>query len=55
MKYDHAVRYACTRCGFEKFLPEPIDDPSPRIRTGCQRCEAITPHTPTYRTYGVPS
>lgn len=54
MRADHGVRYACQRCGTEQFLPEPVADPSQRVRAGCDHCETITSHTLTYRTYGVP-
>jgi len=54
MKYDQAVRYACARCGFEKFLPEDPADPSQRVRTGCERCGTIRTHKLARKTYGTP-
>lgn len=42
---DPATKYVC-RCGTAKFVPERPLHPTPRIKTGCETCDRITPHAP---------
>jgi len=39
------TRYRC-HCGTDTFLPEHPLHPTPRVRAGCDTCEAITTHRP---------